>query len=68
MVTAAREEIPQPLIDQLAQGGRLIVPVGKPAIAGFFDQHLLLITKLKGKIEREPLLPVAFVPMTGKPR
>jgi protein-L-isoaspartate(D-aspartate) O-methyltransferase len=61
MVTAAPETIPQPLIDQLAVNGRLIAPVGK------YIQELVLITKTKeGSIVRTELIPVRFVPMTGK--
>jgi len=60
ILTAAPEKIPQPLIDQLAESGRLIAPVGGR------DQELVLLTKRSGKIERRNLLPVRFVPMTGK--
>ncbi|MHA1569493.1 MAG: protein-L-isoaspartate(D-aspartate) O-methyltransferase [Alphaproteobacteria bacterium] len=59
IVTAAPDHVPQPLIDQLKVGGRLIIPVGR----GF--QSLLLIIKTADGIKRENLLPVAFVPMTG---
>jgi len=68
IVTAAPEQVPQALIEQLAEGGRLVVPVGKPAVAGSSNQQLLLLRKHAGRIERESLLPVAFVPMTGDPR
>ncbi len=61
IVTAASEHIPQALIDQLAPAGRLIVPVG----VGL--QSLVRVTrKANGKLEREQLLPVRFVPMTGQ--
>ena len=60
IVTAAPDHIPQPLIDQLATGGRLIVPVGKD------NQELILITKTKNGITSEKVLPVRFVPMTGE--
>ena len=60
LVTAAPEEVPQPLIDQLREGGRLVIPVG--SMMGV--QELLLLTKKKGKITRERLLPVRFVPFT----
>jgi protein-L-isoaspartate(D-aspartate) O-methyltransferase len=61
MVTAAPGHIPQPLIDQLKNGGRMIIPVGD------FYQELILITKkLDGTIKQEPVLPVRFVPMTGE--
>lgn len=60
VVTAAPDHIPQALIDQLAPGGRLIVPVGKDL------QSLERVTKdSSGKVSRETLLPVRFVPMTG---
>ncbi len=60
IVTAAPPEIPQPLIDQLKEGGRMIIPVG----VGY--QELILLTKKKGNIEKKSLLPVRFVPMTGE--
>lgn len=59
IVTCAPEAIPQPLIDQLKDGGRMIIPVGKN-----FDQHLYLLEKHAGKIEKRAVLPVRFVPMT----
>ena len=63
MVTAAPREVPQPLIDQLKPGGRLIVPVGGQA-AG---QSLLLIEKQPdGRITRRNILAVRFVPLTDK--
>jgi protein-L-isoaspartate(D-aspartate) O-methyltransferase len=63
MVTAAPREVPQPLIDQLKTGGRLVVPVGGQA-AG---QSLLLIEKRPdGKISRRTILAVRFVPLTDK--
>ncbi|MDH5717485.1 MAG: protein-L-isoaspartate(D-aspartate) O-methyltransferase [Spirochaetia bacterium] len=61
IITAAPPEIPKPLINQLAKGGRMIVPVGE------FYQELILIKKdSKGNIEKERLIPVRFVPMTGE--
>ena len=63
MVTAAPREVPQPLIDQLKPGGRLVVPVGGQA-AG---QMLLLIEKrLDGSLARREVLAVRFVPLTDK--
>ena len=59
MVTAAADHIPQPLKDQLAEGGRLIMPVGDPASV----QQLILLTKRKGKITEQRLEPVRFVPL-----
>ena len=60
MVTAAPDHIPQPLIDQLALGGRLIIPVGQDR------QTLTILTRTEKGIERETTLPVLFVPMTGE--
>jgi protein-L-isoaspartate(D-aspartate) O-methyltransferase len=63
IVTAAAEHIPQPLLDQLKPGGRLVIPVG-----GRYDaQELLLITKDSGGIfHRKNIEPVRFVPLTGE--
>jgi protein-L-isoaspartate(D-aspartate) O-methyltransferase len=60
MVTAAAPEVPQPLLDQLAEGGRLVMPVG-----GRAGQLLQLYQRKKGEIIREDLTPVAFVPLIG---
>jgi protein-L-isoaspartate(D-aspartate) O-methyltransferase len=61
IVAAAPDHVPQPLIEQLAPGGRLIVPVGN------FYQDLLVIEKATdGSIRRRTVAPVAFVPMTGE--
>jgi protein-L-isoaspartate(D-aspartate) O-methyltransferase len=60
IVTAAPETIPQPLIDQLKEGGRLIIPVGTT------NQDLILLEKTKSGITRRSTIPVRFVPMTGK--
>ena len=57
IVTAAPEEIPQQLIEQLKDGGRLIIPVG------VLSQELMRITRTKQGIKKENLLPVRFVPM-----
>jgi protein-L-isoaspartate(D-aspartate) O-methyltransferase len=62
IVTAAPDHIPQPLIDQLKVGGRMIIPVGE----GY--QDLALLTKTPDGVVRESLGPVMFVPMTGKAR
>ena len=62
VVTAAPEHVPQPLIDQLKVGGRMVIPVG-----GRF-QDLVLMTKTVDGLERESLGPVIFVPMTGEAR
>lgn len=63
ILTAAPEEIPQPLINQLAPEGILVAPVGNVND----NQVLTKITKTKdGNIKREQKMPVRFVPMTGK--
>jgi protein-L-isoaspartate(D-aspartate) O-methyltransferase len=59
IVTAAADHIPQPLKDQLAEGGRLVMPVGDPATV----QQLILLTKRKCKISEQRLEPVRFVPL-----
>jgi len=61
IVTAAPEKVPQPLVDQLAVGGRLVIPVG---VAG--NQDLRVITRGKDGTTSETLFPVRFVPMTGE--
>lgn len=61
MVTCAPEAVPQPLVEQLKNGGRMIIPVGP-----FGDQQLVLLHKRDGKLERRAVLPVRFVPMTGE--
>lgn len=60
LVTAAPDHIPQPLIDQLRIGGRMVIPVGD------YYQELEVITKTEKGIEREKVIPVRFVPMTGE--
>jgi protein-L-isoaspartate(D-aspartate) O-methyltransferase len=65
MVTASANHIPPPLIKQLKEGGRLIIPLGSTV----FYQTLTLVTKKKGgELAVEQLGPVAFVPMTGEAR
>lgn len=60
ILTAAPEHIPQPLLDQLAIGGRIILPLGSHV------QKLILLTRIHDGWQKEELLPVAFVPMTGE--
>jgi protein-L-isoaspartate(D-aspartate) O-methyltransferase len=60
IVTCAPEQVPQPLVNQLKEGGRMIIPVGP---AG--DQELYLLYKKGDKDEKRAVLPVRFVPMTG---
>jgi len=62
MVTAAAREVPQPLIDQLKSGGRLVIPVGSQS----GGQTLYLIEKQDGRISRRAVLAVRFVPLTDK--
>jgi protein-L-isoaspartate(D-aspartate) O-methyltransferase len=62
IVTAAPEDVPQSLVEQLAEGGSMIIPVGD------FFQELYLITKTKDGIEKRKTLPVRFVPLQGVPR
>ncbi len=60
LVTAAPPKIPEPLKQQLVVGGRLVIPVGK------HFQSLLRITRTKDGFREESVIPVRFVPMTGK--
>ncbi len=59
MVTAAPDHVPQPLLDQLALGGRMILPVGDR------EQRLVLIERTEHGLSEKEVLPVRFVPMTG---
>lgn len=58
VVTAAAEHIPPPLISQLKENGRMIIPVGTP----FMTQQLMLVEKKKGRIRTSSMMPVQFVP------
>ncbi|HPU56621.1 MAG TPA: protein-L-isoaspartate O-methyltransferase, partial [Verrucomicrobiota bacterium] len=60
IVTCAPDHVPQPLVDQLKDGGRMIIPVG-PAWGA---QSLHLLEKRDGQVHRRDVLPVRFVPMT----
>jgi protein-L-isoaspartate(D-aspartate) O-methyltransferase len=60
IVTAAPDHIPKPLIEQLKEGGRMVVPVGT------YTQELKKIVKRSGKMEAIDVIPVLFVPMTGE--
>lgn len=62
MVTAAAPQIPEPLKEQLKDGGRLIIPVGDAL------QELVVVTRRGNQFEQKSVLPVRFVPMTGKVR
>ncbi len=62
IVAAAPDHIPQPLVDQLAPGGHLVIPVGSR-----LRQNLLVVTKrLDGTVRKRTVAPVAFVPLTGE--
>lgn len=61
IVTAAPERIPQPLLDQLAPGGRMVIPVG-----GFFQELKVFRKDSAGNLTEQAILPVRFVPMTGE--
>lgn len=61
IVTAAPPEIPQALVDQLAVGGIMVVPVGTA------DQEMVIVTKTPGGVVRKRTIPVRFVPMVGAP-
>jgi protein-L-isoaspartate(D-aspartate) O-methyltransferase len=60
-VAAALDHIPQPLIDQLCEGGRLIIPIGNT-----LDQQLMLVEKEVGGLRKRAICPVRFVPFTRK--
>jgi len=61
IVTCSPENVPQPLVDQLREGGRMIVPLGER-----YQQVLYLFTKENGQLKKEALEATYFVPMTGK--
>ena len=60
LVSAAAPSVPQPLLDQLAEKGRLLIPLGGQDV-----QTLAVITKREGTVHREDVLPVRFVPLLG---
>ncbi len=60
IVTCAPDQVPKPLIDQLKDGGRMIIPVGPEGGV----QELFLLEKHGGEVRRKAVLPVRFVPMT----
>ena len=61
IVTCAPDKVPQPLTQQLKEGGRIIIPVGNG-----LDQQLFLLEKKDGQIAQRAILPVRFVQMTGE--
>lgn len=60
IVTCAPDHVPSPLVEQLKDGGRMIIPVGR------WTQELVLLRKSGDALAREAVLPVRFVPMTGQ--
>src|SRR3982074_1785509 len=62
IVTCAPDQVPQPLVDQLKDGGRMIIPVGPTG-----DQELYLLEKENGQLRQRSVTPVRFVPMKGEP-
>jgi len=61
IVTCSPTHIPQPLIDQLAEGGKMVIPIGKK-----YAQELVLLEKKKGKIHQKEIISVRFVPMINE--
>jgi len=61
VATAAPEQVPQPLVEQLAKGGRLVIPIGR-----FYQELLVLEKQADGSVRREAVTAVRFVPMTGE--
>jgi protein-L-isoaspartate(D-aspartate) O-methyltransferase len=60
IVTCSPESIPEPLIDQLAEGGQMIIPIGER-----YRQNIVRVTKRDGELIKKPLQATLFVPMTG---
>ena len=63
IVAAAPDHVPQPLVDQLAPGGKLVIPVGR-----YFQQLMVISKDRDGEVHREPNIPVRFVPLTREVR
>ncbi len=61
IVTAAPERIPEPLIEQLSPGGKMVIPVG-----GFFQELKVFAKDKDGRVTERDIIPVRFVPMTGE--
>lgn len=60
IVTCAPDKVPERLVEQLKEGGRMVIPVGYG-----LSQSLYLLEKKQGRVEQQAILPVRFVPMTG---
>ena len=63
IVTCAPDKVPQPLVDQLKDGGRMVIPVGER-----FAQQLYLLENKNGQLKESATLPVRFVPMMRNPQ
>jgi protein-L-isoaspartate(D-aspartate) O-methyltransferase len=61
IVTCAPTKVPQPLADQLKEGGKMVIPVGKADA-----QELVVLTKQSGKLSQQAIIPVRFVPMVDE--
>ena len=61
IVTCSPENVPEPLVEQLKEGGKMIIPLGER-----YQQVFHLLEKKDGKLEQKKLIPTLFVPMTGK--
>ena len=64
LITAAAPKIPEPLLDQLKMGGRLVMPLGKSRA----PQELIALTKTENGLKKRVVEIVVFVPMTGEVR
>jgi protein-L-isoaspartate(D-aspartate) O-methyltransferase len=60
LVSAASPDVPAPLVQQLAEGGRMLIPLG-----GREEQMLTICTRLGDGVERRDIAPVRFVPLLG---
>ena len=60
LVSAASPKVPEPLVEQLADGGRLLIPLG-----GRDEQELVMLTRHGDELQQESILPVRFVPLLG---
>jgi protein-L-isoaspartate(D-aspartate) O-methyltransferase len=63
LVTAAPDQVPQPLIDQLAAGGRMVIPVGQQGVT----QWMTILEKTSKGVTQRQTIPVQFVPFTRRP-
>ena len=62
IVTAAPDHVPAPLVEQLKEGGRMVIPVGESGA-----QKLYLLEKRGGQVKQTAVIPVRFVPLTRDP-